>query len=105
VLKLSTRGVANAVAECSWLRNLLGELHCKVDKATIVFCDNISTVYMPRNPVCEKFAIGEVRVAHIPTTQQLAGIFTKGLPMAVYNDFRRNLNVASAGVLVSGLTA
>jgi hypothetical protein len=30
------RAVANAVAECSWLRQLLLELSCPVDKATIV---------------------------------------------------------------------
>jgi hypothetical protein len=48
------RGVANAVAECSWLRSLLDELNCKIDKATMVFCDNVSTVYMSRNPVHHK---------------------------------------------------
>lgn len=45
------RGVANAVAECSWLRQLLGELHCSVQGATIAYCDNVSSVYMARNPV------------------------------------------------------
>jgi hypothetical protein len=43
--------IANAVLECSWLRHLLGELHCKVPSATIAYCDNISSVYMARNPV------------------------------------------------------
>ena len=32
--------VANA-AECIWLRQLLGELHCTINKAMVVFCDNI----------------------------------------------------------------
>ncbi|XP_034586770.1 uncharacterized mitochondrial protein AtMg00810-like [Setaria viridis] len=31
------RGIANAVAEGSWLRHLLGELHCAVPKATITY--------------------------------------------------------------------
>jgi histone deacetylase 1/2 len=112
------RGVANAVAECTWLRNLLAEINCNVDTATLVFCDNVSTVYMTRNPVHhkrtkhieldihfvrEKVALGEVRVAHIPSTQQLADVFTKGLPTALYLDFRRSLcnqiddDAASAG--------
>ena len=43
------RGVANAVAESSWLRQLLGELHCHIKGATIAYCDNV--VYMARNPV------------------------------------------------------
>ena len=29
------RAVANAVAECCWLRQLLGELHCVVDKVFV----------------------------------------------------------------------
>ena len=44
------RAIANAVSECSWLRQLLGELLYKVPTATVAFCDNISSVYMSRNP-------------------------------------------------------
>ena len=43
--------MANAVAECSWLRQLLQELLCEVPKATIVYCDNVSAVYLSANPV------------------------------------------------------
>jgi hypothetical protein len=78
------RAVANAVAECCWLRQLLGELHVVVPRATVVYCDNISSVYMAANPVhhrrtkhieldlhfvCEKVALGQLRVLHVPTTQ------------------------------------
>jgi hypothetical protein len=45
------RGVANGVAEACWLRQLLGELRCPLRKATIVYCDNISAVYLSTNPV------------------------------------------------------
>ena len=45
------RAIANAVSECSWLRQLLGELLYKVPSATVAFCDNISSVYMSQNPV------------------------------------------------------
>ena len=45
------RVVANIVAECCWLRQLLGELRIDVPKATVVYCDNISSVYMAANPV------------------------------------------------------
>nr|XP_020164044.1 uncharacterized mitochondrial protein AtMg00810-like [Aegilops tauschii subsp. strangulata] len=40
------RAVANAVAECPWLRQLLQELSCPVDRATVVYCDNVSAVYL-----------------------------------------------------------
>uniref|UniRef100_A0ACD5YA54 Uncharacterized protein n=1 Tax=Avena sativa TaxID=4498 RepID=A0ACD5YA54_AVESA len=45
------RVVANAVAECSWLRQLLRELSYPVDKATVVYYDNVSAVYLSANPV------------------------------------------------------
>jgi hypothetical protein len=40
------RGVANVVSESCWLRNLLLELSCPITKATLVYCDNISSVYL-----------------------------------------------------------
>ncbi|XP_039806489.1 uncharacterized mitochondrial protein AtMg00810-like [Panicum virgatum] len=45
------RAVANTVSECCWLQQLLGELSVPVAKATLVYCDNISSVYMASNPV------------------------------------------------------
>ena len=45
------RGVANAVAETSWIRNLLLELHTPLQRASIVFCENVSAVYLSNNPV------------------------------------------------------
>ncbi|KAK1695325.1 hypothetical protein QYE76_012022 [Lolium multiflorum] len=72
------RDVANAVAECTWLRQLLSELSSPVDKATVVFCDNVSAVYLSANPVHhrrtkhieldihfvrEQVALGRVRLA------------------------------------------
>ena len=44
------RAVANGVAEASWLRQLLLELHAPLRRATLVYCDNISAVYMSSNP-------------------------------------------------------
>ncbi|GKA32361.1 ribonuclease H-like domain-containing protein [Tanacetum coccineum] len=52
------RGVANAVAETCWLRNLLRELHTLLSSATLVYCDNVSVVYLSSNPVqhqCAKY--------------------------------------------------
>ncbi|GKA36293.1 ribonuclease H-like domain-containing protein [Tanacetum coccineum] len=38
------RGVANAVAETSWIRNLLRELHTPLFTATLVYCDKLSVL-------------------------------------------------------------
>ena len=43
--------VANIVAESCWIRNLLLELHCPIHKATVVYCVNVSAVYLSSNPV------------------------------------------------------
>ncbi|KAL7607916.1 hypothetical protein Lser_V15G11989 [Lactuca serriola] len=102
------RGVANVVAKACWLRNLLLELHAPLKRATIVYCDNVSAVYLSGNPVQhqrtkhiemdihfvrEKVAIGQIRVLHIPFTYQYADIFTKGLPRQLFLDFRDSLSV------------
>jgi hypothetical protein len=104
------RGVANVVSECTWLRQLLHEFHCDVLKATVAYCDNISSVYMARNLVHhrrtkhieidihfvrEKVALGELRVLQIPSARQFADIFTKGLPTALFEDFRDSLCVGT----------
>ncbi|GJT78941.1 integrase, catalytic region, zinc finger, CCHC-type containing protein [Tanacetum coccineum] len=38
------QGVANVVAETSWIRNLLHELHTPLFTATLVYCDNVGTL-------------------------------------------------------------
>uniref|UniRef100_A0ACD5W3B3 Uncharacterized protein n=1 Tax=Avena sativa TaxID=4498 RepID=A0ACD5W3B3_AVESA len=100
------RAVANVVAESCWLRQLLGELHVHLQKATVVYCNNISSVYMAANPmhhrrtkhieldihfVREKVALGELRVLHVPTSQQFADVMTKGLPTSAFEEFRSSL--------------
>lgn len=49
--KAEYRGVANSVAEACWLRQLLSVLHRPPSKATAVFCDNKSVVYLSTNPL------------------------------------------------------
>nr|GEU36261.1 ribonuclease H-like domain-containing protein [Tanacetum cinerariifolium] len=43
------QGVANVVAQTAWIRNLLCELHTSLFTATLVYCDNVSAVYMSAN--------------------------------------------------------
>ena len=102
--------MANGVAKASWLRQLLQELHAPLRRATLVYCDNISAVYMSSNPVQhqrtkhieidlhfvrERVAVGDVRVLHVPTSSQYADVFIKGLPSSVFAEFRSSLNVCS----------
>ncbi|XP_021757187.1 uncharacterized protein LOC110722226 [Chenopodium quinoa] len=112
------RGVANVVSEACWLRNLLLELHCPLRQATIVYCDNVSAIYLSGNPVqhqCtkhvemdihfvrEKVALGQVRVLHVPTRYQFADIFTKGLPRDLFLEFRSSLNIRPPPATTAGV--
>ncbi|GKC93068.1 ribonuclease H-like domain-containing protein [Tanacetum coccineum] len=111
------RGVANAVAETCWIRNLLRELHTPLSSATIVYCDNVSVVYLSSNPVQHQrtkhieidihfvrdlVATGQVRVLHVPSRFQYADIFTKGLPSALFDEFRDSLSVRCTPALTAG---
>jgi hypothetical protein len=89
------RVVANGVAQTYWLHQLLMELHSSLSGSTLVYCDNISGVYLVPNPVQhqhmmhieidlhfihDKVVIGEVHILHVLTTSQFTDIFTKGMP-------------------------
>jgi hypothetical protein len=45
------RAIANGVAEATWLRQLLHELQTPPSRCTLVYCDNISAVFLSTNPV------------------------------------------------------
>ncbi|GJX70294.1 ribonuclease H-like domain-containing protein [Tanacetum coccineum] len=96
------RGVVNAIVETCWLRNLLRELHTLLSFATLVYCDNVSAVYLSCNPVQHQrtkhieidihfvrdlVAAGQVRVLHVLSRYQFADIFTKGLSSHYLKNF------------------
>jgi hypothetical protein len=79
------RVVATTVAKTCWLCSLLQELQRPIDSATIIYCDNVSAVYLSANPVQhrrtkhieldihfirKKVALGALRVLHIPSSSQ-----------------------------------
>ncbi|WVZ97042.1 hypothetical protein U9M48_042607 [Paspalum notatum var. saurae] len=85
--------------------------------ATIVYRDNVSAVYMTGNPVhhrrtkhieidihfvCEKVALGQVRVLHVPSSHQFADIMTKGLHRTVVCEFRSGLCVRDPPAATAG---
>jgi hypothetical protein len=111
------RAVANCVAESSWLRQLLHELHRPPTQATVIYCDNVSAMYLASNPVQhqrtkhvqidlhfvrDRVALGEAKVIHVPTSSQFADVFTKGLPTSVFHDFRFSLNILPSDVQPDG---
>ena len=84
------------------------DLHYPLSKSIIVYYDNVSAIYLSGNPVqhqCtkhiemdihfvrEKIAHGHVRVLQVPFCYHIADIFTKGLPLVLFEDFRDSLSV------------
>ncbi|GKA27477.1 ribonuclease H-like domain-containing protein [Tanacetum coccineum] len=74
------RGVANVVAEHQRTK------HIEID------------IYFVRDYV----ASGQVRVLHVPSRFQYVDIFTKGLPTALFLEFRSSLNVRRPPVTTTG---
>jgi hypothetical protein len=88
------RGAAIATCEAIWLKRLLKDLHEEVSDPTVIYCDNLSSIQLGKNPISharkkhievhyhfvrEHVLSGEVELQHVPTDQQVADIFTKAL--------------------------
>jgi hypothetical protein len=81
-----------------------------LQRASLVYCDNVNAVYLSTNLVQhqrmkhveidlhfvrERVADCDVRVLSVPTTLRFADIFTKGLSLSVFADFRSSLNICT----------
>nr|GEZ85006.1 ribonuclease H-like domain-containing protein [Tanacetum cinerariifolium] len=111
------QGVTNAVAETCWLRHLLRELHTPLSTATLVYCDNVSVVYLSSNHVQHQrtkhieinihfvrdlISTVRKRVIHVPSHYQYVDIFTKRLPTTLFDKFRYSLSVRSSLAQTAG---
>lgn len=94
------RVVANDVTKACWLRQLLQELQEPLHHATIVYCDNVSVVYLSINLVQhqrtkhieinlhfmrEWVALGDIRVLYVPTTLKYADIYLRRVFLPHYS--------------------
>lgn len=96
------RAVAQGICEGLWLRKLLEELHVKTKFLIKMFCDNKAAINISLNSVQhdrikhievdihfikEKVEEGTICTTYVPTQEQVADIFTKGLSCPTFNDF------------------
>jgi hypothetical protein len=78
------------------------ELHSPLLRATLIYCDNVSAIYLFTNLVQhqrtkhvevdfyfvrERVAVEDVRVLHVLMTFQFIDIFTKGLFSSLFLEF------------------
>jgi hypothetical protein len=97
---------AAAIQEVLWLRGLLQELGLHVQSGSVVHGDNQSTIAVSKNGIkgsrtkhvdvkyhfiTETVEAGTVQLKWVPSGEQQADIFTKALPTAVFEHFRRAL--------------
>lgn len=88
--------LAKTAAEISWLCMLFKNLCIFLKSPPLLWCDNISSIYLASNPmfharikhlevhyhyVREKVVSNALYVCYINTVDQVANIFTKGLTM------------------------
>ena len=100
--------LSDTAAELEWISLMMKSINLPHPEPAEVYCDNLSAVHLTANPVLhrkskhfathyhfarEKVANGTLLVKHIPTTQQIADIFTKSLPIQSFVELRFKIGV------------
>ena len=93
------RAMAAGVAEAMWLHHITDALGLPPFR-TKIYCDNESTICVTKNPVLhdrmkhvcsdchfihEQVMAGTMSTHHVPSSEQLADILTKPLPLAAFH--------------------
>ncbi|KAJ3670008.1 hypothetical protein LUZ60_010332 [Juncus effusus] len=98
------RSMAAATAELTWISYLLRDLRVPLPKLPTLFTDNISALYLTYNPILhartkhyhfvrEKANSGALVTKYVPSSDQLADIFTKSLSKGPFMLIRMKLGV------------
>jgi hypothetical protein len=97
---------AAAINEIAWTCDLLNELQVETQKCSTVKGDNQSTISVSENGikgertkhvdvkyhyVTEKITIGDIKLKWIPSSENVADIFTKSLGRVLFEQFRSEL--------------
>ncbi|KAG9444818.1 hypothetical protein H6P81_016158 [Aristolochia fimbriata] len=100
------RALAIAAAEVTWVLQLFKELKVFVSSPPVIWCDNLSATYIAANLVFhgrvkhveldyhfirERVTSGLLQVKYISTHDQVADVFTKGLPKSQFMKFLSKL--------------
>ncbi|CAL1355031.1 unnamed protein product [Linum trigynum] len=102
------RAAAMASQECTWLVQLLKDLHQEVDYPVPLYCNNLSAIKLAENPVFhartnhvevhyhflrEKVLKEEIEMKAVKTGDQVAYIFTKAFSRVKFEEFRSKLGM------------
>ena len=102
--------VTSTACQAVWLRRILEDMKQHQSEATIIHCDNQSTIAMTKNPmyhnrtrhidtrhhfIRELVSKGSIKILYCATNEQLADIFTKHVPLDKFFYFRELLRVVN----------
>src|SRR3954471_4231139 len=102
------RALASTASEVKWLCHLLRDLKVTISTTPIILCDNQSAIFLTANPVShnrskhieldyhfvrELVSSKQLRLQYVPTTQQVADVFTKSLGLPAFTLLRSKLSV------------
>ncbi|KAL6316581.1 hypothetical protein AAG906_018836 [Vitis piasezkii] len=87
------RSLASSVAKITWLTFLLRDIGIQLREPPQLLCDNLSALHMTVNLVFHAFARGVLITRFLPSSLQVADIFTKALPKTSFQFFRFKLGV------------
>ncbi|KAI5355626.1 hypothetical protein L3X38_008521 [Prunus dulcis] len=105
------RALANTAADLSWIRQVLLDLKMFLPNAPTMYCDNLSALALSSNPVYhsrikhldidfhfvrEKVQRKDLIVQYIPTEEQIADVFTKGLHSPIFLQHCLHLRLRSS---------
>lgn len=111
------RALAQTAADIAWVHQLLIDLHVSPILPHVLWCDNKSAISLASNPIFhartkhvevdyhfirEKVLSKHIMVQHIGTTDQLADIFTKVLPIARFQYLKAKLMVVQPPMSLQG---
>ncbi|MCO5608056.1 hypothetical protein L7F22_062261 [Adiantum nelumboides] len=93
-IEVDYRGATVAACEVAWLRKLLMDLRLQVDIEVVIYCDNLSSIQLAKNPIfhartkhievhChfvrDQVLAGDIDLVYVSIEEQVADIFTKAL--------------------------
>ncbi|MCO5566579.1 hypothetical protein L7F22_020256 [Adiantum nelumboides] len=111
------KGTTVAACEVAWLEMLLQDLEIRLQDPIVIYCDNLNSVQLARNPVFhartkhievhyhfirEWVLDGDIDLAYVGTEDQATDLFTKALGTETLRRFRGMLELWDMALSLRG---